>query len=136
MKTTLSALALMLLTSATEAAQPPDFIQAGAFFWDGVPNVSTKVMKNGKAGVEMVEMGHSPEKLLYFTSDEDPCTLIRLDLEQNGVAKAQHINFTKLPGPYSITWNYAGWMMTNLIDGAVCESNIRKDDFIFRHGLS
>jgi hypothetical protein len=125
--------ALIVMTISANAQ--PSFIQAAAFFLDGVPNVEVSTVKNGEIGVEMVG-----RRWLYITSDEEPCTVIKVDLngeparnlqEFNSrkpkLLKALIIDFSKLPGPYAVSWNGAGWLMHNLVDGAICESTIRED---------
>jgi hypothetical protein len=50
-----------------------DFIQAGAFFFDGDPNVQTKSIKGGRAGASEFSARSGKG---YLQSDKEPCTLI------------------------------------------------------------
>jgi hypothetical protein len=106
-----------------------DFIQAAAFFWSGLPNVETKAVKGGRAGVDPAYTQGGLARV-FLQSDDEPCTLIEINLSTGRILL---IDFTKMPGPNDFGYDVR-WHSPPLVDGAWCEATARRDDSAF--GLS
>src|SRR5262245_41180467 len=118
-----AALAIATTVNTASGAQP-SFLEAAAFFLTGEEHLEKQAVNNGQAAVSVAS------KQFFFVMDNEPCTVIWIDMNpgtQQRSVKAIHVNFSKLPGPNSINWNRNGYLITGLVDGAICSSAVRKD---------
>ena len=65
----------------------------------------------------------------YLQSDDEPCTLI-----QFREGRIVLIDFTKMPGPNNVGYDWMAWHIPHLVEGAICEATMQKDNSAF--GLS